>query len=194
GGGDVPADRRGGRREERDREAQELDAGRARPAPDRDDEGEARPHARSDPEGRRDQAAVCPADGADHQGPGGPAHEAAPDAGGRSGQGSGAEGRAVSRAVPEVSRRKAGDAREVRGQAHPVDGSESAMEQSRTTSGGRRRTATRISTAALVLAVIGVLVLASAGFGYRFRWWGGRAAFPSLRVSGYAALCVAAGA
>src|SRR5262249_11428346 len=67
------------------------------------------------------------------------------------------------------------------------------MERSRTISGGRRRTATGISTAALLLALIGVLVLASAGFGYRFGWWGVRPAFTILRVSVYAAIVVAAG-
>jgi uncharacterized protein (DUF1499 family) len=66
------------------------------------------------------------------------------------------------------------------------------MARSRTVSGGRRRTATGISTAALLLAVIGVLVLASAGFGYRFGWWGVRPAFTILRVSVYAAIVVAA--
>src|SRR5262249_49440885 len=66
------------------------------------------------------------------------------------------------------------------------------MERSRTISGGRRRTATGISMAALLLAVIGVLVLASAGFGYRFGWWGVRPAFTILRVSVYAAIIVAA--
>src|SRR5262249_60312644 len=66
------------------------------------------------------------------------------------------------------------------------------MERSRTISGGRRRTATGISMAALLLAVIGVLVLASAGFGYRFGWWGVRPAFTILRVSVYAAIVVAA--
>src|SRR5215470_5063887 len=66
------------------------------------------------------------------------------------------------------------------------------MERSRTVSGGRRRTATGMSMAALLLAVIGVLVLASAGFGYRFGWWGVRPAFTILRVSVYAAIVVAA--
>src|SRR5215467_4011990 len=66
------------------------------------------------------------------------------------------------------------------------------MERSRTVSGGRRRTATGMSMAALLLAVIGVLVLASAGFGYRFGWWGVRPAFTILRVSVYAAIAVAA--
>ena len=66
------------------------------------------------------------------------------------------------------------------------------MKQSRTVSGGRRGTATGISTAALLLAVIALLVLASAGFGYRFGWWGVRPAFTILRVSVYAAIVVAA--
>ena len=66
------------------------------------------------------------------------------------------------------------------------------MKQSRTVSGGRRGTATGISTAALLLAVIALLVLASAGFGYRFGWWGVRPACTILRVSVYAAIVVAA--
>src|SRR5262249_2302900 len=163
-----PANCCNGPRAERDGEAQKFDAGRARSTSNRDDEDEGRPYDRSDPEGRRHQSEGCPTEGASHQGPRGAANGAGAKAGGRPRQGSGAEGRAVSRAVPEVSCRKAGDAREVRRQAHSVDKSESAMERSRTVSGGRRRTATGISMAALLLAVIGVLVLASAGFGYRF--------------------------
>jgi len=66
------------------------------------------------------------------------------------------------------------------------------MERSRTASGGRRRRATGIATAALLLAVIGLLLLTSAGLGYRFGWWGVRLAFTILRFSVYAAIVVAA--
>jgi len=59
---------------------------------------------------------------------------------------------------------------------------------------GQRRTAMRVAMAALVLAVIGAAVLASAGIGYRLRWWGLGPAFTILRGSVFVAAVVAAAA
>jgi len=66
------------------------------------------------------------------------------------------------------------------------------MARSETVSSSWWRAAKGASTVAAVLAVIGILVLASAGMGYRLGWWGLRPAFNVLRFSVYGAIVVAA--
>jgi uncharacterized protein (DUF1499 family) len=57
--------------------------------------------------------------------------------------------------------------------------------------GGRRpHPAKRISTAALVLAIVAGLFLASAGLGYRLGWWGLGPAFTILAISVYVAAAI----
>jgi len=59
-------------------------------------------------------------------------------------------------------------------------------------SGRRAHAARRISVAALALAILAALLLASAGLGYRFGWWGLGPAFTILRGSVYVAAIILA--
>jgi uncharacterized protein (DUF1499 family) len=77
------------------------------------------------------------------------------------------------------------------GRQHTAQEENRTMERSRGNPGRRKGAARTITALALALAVVGLLVLASASVGYQLGWWGLGRAFAILRFSLYAAIAVA---